>query len=271
TEKHIKIANPLSKEQEFLRSNLAISLIKNAKENLRYFDKFKIFEIGCVFIKNMEGQDCADSQCAKKLPKQEKIIGGVIVDDKNSIPYFKAKEVVENLCENLGVEIVCIESEKADWQHLYRSAEIKNFDGEVKIGCIAELNPKTVKKIGIKNAKIAVFELSLDAVLKLAREKEYREIPKFPAVLRDIAVVVESRILAYNIIEVIKKTGGAILKKIELFDVYEGDKIGAGKKNLAFHLVFQSSEKTLSDEEVDEVLQKIIAALEKRFEAELRK
>ena len=125
--------------------------------------------------------------------------------------------------------------------------------------------------MGIKNARAAVFELSIKALLELSKsEKKYQKISPFPAILRDIAIVAEKSVLAYNIIKEIKEAGGEILKNVELFDYYEGDKIGFDKKSLAFHLIFQSEDRTLEDREADDALNKIIKKL-KEIKVELRR
>jgi len=272
--KCIKLSNPLSEAQELLRPNLAINLLKNAKDNLRFFSDFKIFEIGNVF-KNIEGDECADPSCKEKLSWQEKFIGGVIVGDKNSTPFYQAKEIVEGLLNNFGIDFTIIPDEKCEsWKHPYRSAkfQISNFKFQnYNVGYLAEVSPIVAKNMGVKNARVAVFEISIKALPELLKgEKIYQKISPFPAVLRDVAVVADKQILAYNIISTIKKIGGQILKDISFFDYYEGDQIEANKKSLAFHLEFQAEDRTLGDKEVDEIVENVVKGLEK-MRVKLRK
>jgi len=267
----IKLSNPLSADLEFLRPNLAINLLKNIKDNLRFFDKFRMFEIGSVF-KDIEGGNCVDPECSSRLSWQEKFVGGVVVSGKNTIPFYEAKKIIEDLCNALNIDVEIVENREVQlWQHPYRKSKVKSQKLKAELGHIYELNPVIAKKMGIKNARAAVFELSIKALLELSKsEKKYQKISPFPAILRDIAIVAEKSVLAYNIIKEIKEAGGEILKNVELFDYYEGDKIGFGRKSLAFHLIFQSEDRTLEDGEADDALNKIIKKL-KEIKVELRR
>jgi len=112
----------------------------------------------------------------------------------------------------------------------------------------------------------------LEELIRLATEEiEYRPVSKYPAMIRDIAVLVPPSTKVINVLDVIENTAGKLLIDTDLFDIYEGDELGANRKNLAFHLIFQSSEKTLSDKEVNVLIDKIIKAIEGNSDWEVRK
>jgi len=281
----VEISNPISNDSKFLRPSLILGLLQNAKDNLRFEKEFSMFEVGSVFRK-IDGKDCADSKCEEKLPWQEKFIAGMIVMDKSEVPFYKAKEVAEGLLKELDINYDFSEliGDIEEWEHPHR---IMNYELRIKnttamtdgadntkhdIGYVTEVNPVIVKKIGIKNARVAVFEFPLEELAGAVNQnKQYKKISKFPSVLRDLAVIVNKRILVRDIIQFIKTEAGKGLADIELFDYYENKRLGENKKSLAFHLIFQSMERTLDDKEIDEILNRIINKLEKKFKAELRK
>jgi len=300
----VEIVNPISADSKFLRPNLISGLLKNAKDNLRFEKEFSMFEIGSVF-RNIEGNIPAGisnfksirqtqdrfqisnnndetKEKVKYLPWQEKFVTGIVVTDKSAVPFYEAKNVAEGLLQELGAEYDVTEDiVQQEWGHPYR---IKNYELRIKntkltnaggqnLGCIAEVSPVVVRKMGIKNARVAVFEFSLKTLLlgTTRCDKKYKKISKFPSILRDIAIIVDKKKLAKKIIQAISDEAGECLANVELFDYYEGGKLAESKKSLAFHLMFQSSEKTLSDQEIDKTFKKITNKLEKEFKAELRK
>ena len=135
-----------------------------------------------------------------------------------------------------------------------------------KYGIIGLLHPE------ISSSKVFVFEINLSKLLELKTGKmKYKDISKFPSIKKDLALVVDKNIEAKEIQNVIKKAAGSKLEKVEVFDVYVGKGIEEGKKSLAFSLTFTAFDKTLTDEEINPIVEKVIEALEKNFKAELRK
>lgn len=270
----MELINPMSQEQTLLRPSLIINLLENVKNNLRYFETFKIFEMGSAF-RNETGNiesGIQDKQTKIKgfLPWQEKFITGMIVEDKNKTPFYKAKEIAEELLNELNIDYELMESRGEMWQHPYRKAKIKGRDPEVELGYITELNPIVGEKIGIKNARIGIFELSLNCLQKsINAERRYEELPKFPEVGRDLAIVVPVKTLERDIINLIEKADH-LIRSVELFDVFEHEKLGRNKKSMAFHIIFQSNERTLMDNEIEKIMERIITDLESKLGAEIR-
>ncbi|MFH0854601.1 MAG: phenylalanine--tRNA ligase subunit beta [bacterium] len=286
-EKCVKLANPLSSEHTLLRPSLIPNLLKNVKDNLRYFDEFAMFEIGSIFrdevgdiekfkvqkpvIRELNG---SKSKIQEFLPFQEKFISGIVVESgKDKIPYYNAKEIIIGLLKELNIDCLIEQSNEIEenWMHQYRKSEIKNQKSKVIIGYISELNPSVAEKIGIKNARVGIFNLSLKVLLELSGEAvKYKPLPKYPSITRDLAVIVDKKVLYKDLADFIEETD-KLITNVELFDIFENEKLGADKKSMAFHITFQSSERTLTDGEAEKIFTDIVENLEKKFGAEARK
>ena len=252
----LELANPLSSEFKFLRSILLENLVKVAARNQKVKKDIRIFESGTVFQKGR---------------KEEDMVAGIISGDA----FFEAKGVVDFLLERLGVPGVWYDSYQAtpEWSrdaiwHKGRTAEIKV--GNKEIGFVGEINPAILRRLKI-TGRIAGFQLHMGKLAELAlEEKEYRPISRFPSVIRDVSVLVPRDVKVVDVLNVMNIAGGSLVVDIDLFDMYEGDEIGEGRKNFAFHVVYQSDKKTLSGKEVDVVHQKIIKSLASNEEWETR-
>ncbi len=267
----VKLANPISSDFVFLRPSLVINLLENVKKNLRYFDDFKMFEIGPIF-KNEKGEFLMKEGEKKFLPWQEKFISGIVVESgKDKKPFYVAKEIVDGLLNEFNIDCFAEEAGEAEsWMHPYRKSKVKSQKSKVMVGYITELNPVVAENIGIKNARVGVFNLSLKLLLELSgKEKKYKELPKYPSVARDLAVVVNKEILYKDIVKIISGTD-KLIKSVELFDIFESEKLGKDKKCMAFHITFFSDERTLTDGEVEKIFNKMTGILEKELGAKIR-
>jgi len=156
-----------------------------------------------------------------------------------------------------------------DLFHQGRRAEIKV--GEDSLGWLGEINPEVLKGLGIES-RAAGFEIDFEKLVKLAtEEREYLPPSKYPAVVRDIAILVEPAAKVEEVLNLIETAGGALVQDVDLFDIYEGEEIGEAKKNLAFHIIYQSEDRTLTSIEVYKIHQKIIKALEENPTWQVRK
>lgn len=254
----LQLENYLSDDRKYLRPSLLFGFISNARENFKYFDTVRIFESGRVYsVGDLE----------KVLEK--KMLGGIISyksgKDK-AVEFYEIKGAVDLLAEKMGIpeiwyddyEVAVDSFENGIW-HGFRVAEIKI--GDEKIGVAGEINPKILDAYGI-TGRVAAFEIDFEKLARLADEdRAYRPISKFPAIERDLAILAPIDIKVEDVLNVLENVGGRLLVDTDLFDVYEGDNIPQGQKSLAFHLIFQSQEKTLSDKEIDEIMTKIVSAL----------
>jgi len=251
---HVEVANPLSSEQQYMRRSLIPNMLKNIELNLKHFGQVEIFEIGKKFRK----KDGNISEIG--------ILNGMLAND-SKIPFLELKGNLEALLNNLGlrnIKFEAIEPEYAVWNPA-RVARV--FIGNKKIGKIGEINPQVLKKYGIKK-RVASFGLKIDNLSILSiKDKIYQTISKFPIVERDLSMFIEKDTKYGDIVSIIERIGGSLIKNIELFDVFEKD----GEKSLALRLKIGSDAKTLTSAEIDGVMQKIISALEKDLKVKVRK
>ena len=143
-------------------------------------------------------------------------------------------------------------------------------DGDKVLGIIGEIHPDVLENYDLKE-RTYVAEIDFDTIIDIATlEKKYKPLPKYPAILRDIAIVLDQDILVKDIEKNIWSKGQGLIEKVELFDIYIGDQIPDGKKSVAFSITYRSFERTLKDEEVSKVHDEIIKTLETTFNAKLR-
>jgi len=253
----IELKNPISLEQRYLRPSLIPNLLKNVEKNSISFSEIKIFELGKIF----------------RMPKsEEKILTGVITGDA----FYQAKGLVDALLNKLGIsdiwydEYRTLAQEKAiAFWHPQKAAEIKV--GQERVGFLGEISPRILNEFKIKS-KIIYFDIFFEKLVRLASEEhEYRPLSKFPSAVRDLAVLVPRGTKVVEVLNKINAAGGKLVRDVDLFDIYEGEEMPEGKKNLAFHIVYQAEDRTLRAKEVDEIHQKIIKTLEKEPTWQVRK
>ncbi|WP_342044681.1 phenylalanine--tRNA ligase subunit beta [Bacillus sp. OTU530] len=265
----IRLALPMSEERSQLRLSLVPHLLEAASyNNARKIENVALYEIGSVFLP--AGQE--------EQPKEEQHLAGVMTGlvlnhpwqgEKKAVDFYVVKGVLEGLFDVLGVteKISYAAAKRADL-HPGRTASIL-LDGE-EIGYIGQVHPEMQKQLDVKETY--VFELSLAALFGAdVAEVSYESIPRFPSMTRDMALVVKADVLAGDVHRTIVEAGGELLKEVALFDLYQGEKMEAGKKSLAFSLRYYNPERTLTDEEVTEAHSRVLQAVEETFGAELRK
>ncbi len=255
----IEVNNPLSQEQKNLRTSLIPNLLKNVEKNFKRTEEIRIFELGKIF-KN------------QKTGGEKNMLSGVLLGDM----FFRAKGVVDSLLNKLGISDVWYdeykptpEDSKLSIWHPQKCAEIKT-DGK-EIGFLGEVSPRIINNFDIQG-KVVLFDIDFEKLSELVSEEhEYRPISRFPSAVRDIAVLVPRFIKVEEVLNKIYDSGGDLIRDVDLFDIYEGEELPQGKKNLAFHIIFQSKTKTLSSEEIDGIQNKIIKILELMPEWQVRK
>ena len=264
----IRLANPITSHQTLLRQSLVPNLLDNVVLNQANFDEIGIFEIGSVYL-STDGEDSKDSSKKEFLPLQEKRLSIVLGGSKKEVVFKEAKGIIEHLLSSFDLEISYAESKnKEAWCDKQVCADII-VHGK-SIGQVVLISPQVANLVGIKK-KVAVAELNFNSLFNTVsskKEKKYKQLEKYPASVRDLAFVVESKVL-YNDIRKMIKGFDKLINDVELFDVYEGDKLGAGKKSLAFHVTYQA-DRTLTAEEVDKLQGGLIEKLENKFEAKIR-
>lgn len=262
---YIELKNPLSLDLKYLRRDLLINLFKNVRDNFNnYFDKVSLFELGKVYILTSK-------------EKEKTMLAGILAEkEKTDKLFYRAKGIVDGLLGKMGITGQWYDNFQAtpEWSnkslwHPTNSAEIKIDNQE--IGYIGEINPEILSRFKIKG-RVAAFNINFEILAKLASEELiYTPPSKYPAVIRDIAILVNSGDTVADVLNVINSAGRELVQDVDLFDIYEGDRMPNGKKNLAFHIIYQSNKKTLTDKEVDKINSKIIRALSAKTGWEVRK
>jgi phenylalanyl-tRNA synthetase beta chain len=252
--KHLKIENPLSLDQTHLRISLVPNLLKIVAENLRFKEKFDIFEVGRTFKDNNA-----------YFPLEEKWICGVSVlpAKAHEEVFYRIKGIcLEFLKVFLKRKVVLKKSKNpVHYAHPSRSADL--FVDNQNIGRIFEIHPLALRNFEI-NAKIAIFEVNFS---KLCNFEEvvvkYKKLPKFPGLDIDISVIVDEKKTVAEVEEAIKSANFDLIKEIKLFDLYQGENIEKGKKAMAFRVLLQADDRTLTDEEMATIQKQIFGNLKK--------
>ncbi|MFC1700885.1 phenylalanine--tRNA ligase subunit beta [Patescibacteria group bacterium] len=254
----IEMANPISQDQKYLRPNLIFNLLGNIKKNKKYFEEFRIFEIGRVFYND------------KISPKENQKLGAVVFSDKKDQNFYNLKGVIDSLLNKLGITDQWYDDELEsdtlvpDFCHSGRRAEIKV--GDDYLGWIGEIDKNII------DSKVSAFELDFDKLLELATEERIYLTPsKYPAMARDIAVFVNSGTKVAEVLNLINVAGGELVRDVDLFDIYEDENSSERMKSIAFHIIYQSNERNLTDKDVNKVHDKIIKTLEQEGGWEVRK
>ncbi|KKR21311.1 MAG: Phenylalanine-tRNA ligase beta subunit [Parcubacteria group bacterium GW2011_GWE2_39_37] len=265
---YLKLANPIASHQTMMRQTLVPNLLENVKNNQARFKEFGLFEVGSVFL-SIDSEIKKDNQSNDNLPYQEKRIGIVLASDNKEGLFRKGKGIVELLMSSLNLEVGWkIDEFSFNWADKAEVADISVADKI--IGSVAKVDNKIAKNIGLKKETV-VIELSLRQLLALYKKqnvKLFEEFEKFPPLVRDLAFVINENVL-YSDIRAEIINFNQLIKKVELFDVFHGGKLGENKKSLAFHVVYQA-DRTLTTAEVDQIQAELLKRLEERFEAKIR-
>lgn len=271
----IALAMPMSEERSVLRTTLLPSLLEAAAYNLtRKNNDLALMEIANVYH--------SDEAVLTRLP-QEKPRAAILLSGNRrtsswnrtaeAVDFYDTKGILEKLFERLGLnEKVTYVPAQPDGFHPGRTAaiHIDTERGTETLGYVGQLHPELQRDFDLADTYVAEIELEL--VYEYAdRSIEYRTIPRYPAMERDIAVLVARDVAGSALTEAITSSAGELLESVKVFDVYTGDRIGSDKKSVALALVYRHSERTLTDEEVSEAHARVLAQLEQSFGAELRK
>ncbi len=264
----VQLAMPMSEERSRLRLSLVPQMLEAISYNVaRKNNSVALYEIGSVFLNEGEG----------KQPEEREHIAGAVtglwVDnawqgEKKPVDFFVVKGILEGLFKKLGLEKdIAWQAVQMDGMHPGRTAEVL-LGGEV-IGFAGQVHPNLQKDLDLKDTY--VFEIQAEPVFdyKLP-ELRYVPIPRYPSIARDIALVVDKDVNAATLESIIKDSGKKLLRDVHVFDLYEGQNMEEGKKSIAFSLTYSDPERTLTDEEVTNIHEKVLAVLKEKSGAELR-
>jgi phenylalanyl-tRNA synthetase beta chain len=261
----LKVANPMTPEQEYLRTGLRGGLLATFSANERYEQNgIRLFEVGSIYVPR-----------EKDLPEEREILAGVLggprsdrswLAGEEKLDFYDAKGILEATFSRLGINVTF---EHWDDQILLPGkTACAKVDGQM-IAVLGEVHPKTTALFDISTEPVVLFEIDLRKLLLVASAgPEYQPLPRYPGIVRDLALVLDSDTPATLVQEIIRKS--PLVSEVTLFDVYTGEHMAEGKKSLAFSIQYRSPDRTLTDEEIDRTQRKIIGRLEREVGAVLR-
>ena len=262
----IDVLKPITEDFVTLRPTLLYSLIKNAKDNInRNVENIRFFEVSRTFEK------------AEELAKEEVKLGIILAgnNDKTlwnpkpeAYDFYDLKGIVEEIFSKLRFKNYQIKRSTQTQLHPGRSVDV--FVGKEFIGSFGEIHPDVLDNFDLGKKAILVGEFNIDLIKKyIGKAVKYEGMVKFPAVPRDIALVMDEAVLVGDVLKVIEKVDNKI-EKVELFDIYRGLGVLTGKKSVAISIKLRDKNKTLEEKEINDVVEKILKKVEKQFGAELR-
>ena len=273
----VRIMNPLSTDLNVMRQTLLFGGLESIEHNAkRKNGSCRFFEFGNVYFFNPEKKDDENPMNAYKeeyhlgLWLTGKRVEGSWAHANEDSSFAELSAYVENILARIGVQQGMLIRKKSQNPIFSAGLTIENRGGKLmlEMGVLA----KKVQKAADIDTPVYYCEMNWTALMKLLRNKQvlFTEIAKYPAVSRDLALLIDQNVEFAQIEEIARQTEKKLLKKVELFDVYEGKNLPAGKKSYAVNFILQDAEKTMGDKQIDAIMQKLIANLKKQLGAELR-
>ena len=273
----VHILNPLSSDLNVMRGTLLYGGLESIAHNAnRKNGNCRFFEFGNVYHFSPEKKNDDDPMQAYKeqyhlgLWLTGKRVEGSWAHADEQTSFAELDAYVDNILARIGVQAGMVVRKKSENPIFVAGLTIENRGGKqlIELGVLS----KKVQKLAGIDTTVYYAELNWTALMKVIRKQkvEFTEIPKYPAVSRDLALLIDKSVEFAQIEEIARQTEKKLLKKVELFDVYEGEKLPAGKKSYAVNFILQDAEKTMGDKQIDAIMQKLIANLKKQLNAELR-
>ena len=273
----VKIMNPLSSDLNVMRGTLLYGGLESIQHNAnRKSGNCHFFEFGNVYQFSPEKQNDDDPMQAYKeqyhlgLWITGKRVEGSWAHANEETSYAELDACVQNILMRIGVQPGMVVRKKSENPIFSAGLSVENRGGKLLIE-MGVITKKLQKQFDI-DTPVYYAELNWTALMKVIRKQkvEFTEIPKFPSVSRDLALLIDQSVEFAQIEEIARQTEKKLLKKVELFDVYEGDKLPAGKKSYAVNFILQDTEKTMGDKQIEAIMNKLIANLKQKLGAELR-
>jgi phenylalanyl-tRNA synthetase beta chain len=268
---YLELQNPISSERVVLRHSVLAGALEVTAANLRHTEDVRLFEVGPVYL----------PRAGEKLPEEPRRLALVLTGrrqpefwaeagaERPPLDFFDLKGVVAALAEDLHLPEVGYRKSSSAYLHPGRAAELMVRDRPA--GSFGQLHPQVAESYGLGGHVVLAGELDLEAILAAVPERHrYVPVPRFPAALRDIAVIVDEAVPAERIEQEIRTAGGGLLRGVRLFDVYRGESIPPATKSLAYALTYQAEDRTLTDKEVDKAHKKIEDRLQHVLKASIR-
>jgi len=270
----IKLSNPISSDLDILRSSLYSNLIISAKKNIhRNFEDLMLFETGPIFIGNKPGEQSTMIGAIKTGKYSRKNW----IEKERDFDVFDMKNDALRTLIEIGIESskIIVSNKTKKWYHPGRSGmlSLDSLNGPV-LAYFGEIHPSIIKKLDLRTDNVLGFEIFLDNIPqprnKIREEKPQFIVSDYQKVVRDFAFVIDEKYSSGEIINLVKKIDKNLIKDVKIFDVYQGDNITSGKKSIAFNVILEPKDKTLSEKDIDQVSNKIISTVQKTTGASLR-
>jgi phenylalanyl-tRNA synthetase beta chain len=266
---YIRIANPISSERDVMRQSVLASLLDVLERNVRLRERMTLFEMGPIYL----------TKETDELPDEPQRLVVILTGprdpvswqgaDITSMDFFDLKGILTALLDGLHIENIGFTPAQHPSYHPGKCAMIAI--GDQDLGVMGELHPLLRENYEFPDTPVLAADLDLDAIVKAMPERyEMSPVPPFPPVLEDLAIVVDEGLPAERVEDVIREAGGSIVAQVRLFDVFRGAQAGEGKKSLAYSLTYQSTDRTLTDDEVSKIRGRIVKKLEAELNARLR-
>lgn len=266
---YFRLANPIASDRVVMRHSLLASILEIVERNARVRERISLFEIGPVYLVSEEGA----------LPEEQLRLAIALTGPRDlltwhggnveQMDFYDLKGIIDALLGGLGLEKARYETAEHPSFHPGKSARV--LLGETQVGLLGELHPKVHERYDLPETPLVAAILDIEIVLAAVKDmRSVQPVPIFPPVLEDLAVVVDENVPAELVEEVIRKAGGHLLVGVTLFDLYRGEQVDKGKKSLAYSLVYQAPDRTLTDEEIANIRAKVIKKLGSELKAKLR-
>jgi len=271
---YVALLNPINPDRHSLRHTLIGGALEMLAGNLRHHNRVGMFEVGSVYLPSENGE----GQLPDELPRLTLVLSGAreqsswAKKEQTQVDFYDAKGILETLFNGLKLDVTY---EAAEHPSFYpgRVAAIQTAGKNgVQIGVFGELHPKVREAWELPSQPVLIADIDLAALQSaLSRPKLIQDVPRFPAVQEDLAVIVDDGVKAADVEAALRRAGGNLLSGVALFDVYRGEQVGAGKKSLAYSLTYQAEDRTLGDKDVEKLRSKMIRSLEAQLGATIRK
>lgn len=261
----IKLLNPLNEEYAVMRRTLLADLLKVIGFNVkRKIEEVQVFELSRVY-------QPTEADLPHEPRKLSAAISGLKGNgdwNQNAKGFYYLKGILDEYAAKFGLGELRYEQGIHDSFHPGRTAIVKARG--VTLGYLAEIHPDVLANFDLKD-RTTVFEIDFEKVAELVdNSKKYAELPKYPALTRDLALILDAEISAQAVVDIIKSVGSEYLEHVELFDIYQGAQVPQGKKSMAFAMSYRAKECTLTDEVINPIIEELLTKLKSKLGAEIR-
>ena len=270
----IKLSNPISSDLDVLRSSLYSNLVISAKKNIhRNFEDLMLFEIGPVFKGSKPGEQSTMIGAIKTGKHSRKNW----IEKERNFDVFDIKSDALRILNEIGIDIskITVSNKTKKWYHPGRSGLLSlGTPSGPELAYFGEIHPSIIKRLDLRTDNVLGFEIFLNHIpesrKKIRENKPQFIVSDYQKVVRDFAFVIDEKYSSGEIISLVKKIDKELIKAVKIFDVYQGDTIGDGKKSIAFSITLEPKNKTLSEKDIDQISKKIISTVLEKTGATLR-